>query len=149
MMTLRGFSALDRLVDDVMHDVTGTAFGLSKAGSFSPEIDVRANDKEIVFSVDVPGIKREQLEITLQNGVLTLRGSRNYQGDSNDKVWLGKSYGSFARTFNLPDHVDPDKLYAELADGVLTIRLPRTEKSKPRKIEIAGASEKQLKDENK
>ena len=149
MMTLRGFSALDRLVDDVMHDVTGTAFGLAKAGSFSPEIDVRANDKEIVFSVDVPGIKRENLEITLENGVLKLRGSRNYEGDPNDKVWLGKSYGSFARSFNLPDHVDADKLYAELADGVLTVRLPRSEKSKPRKIEIAGTGEKQLKDENK
>ena len=149
MMTITRFSALDRLVDDVMHEVTGTAFGLSRAGSFSPEIDVRSNDKEIVFSIDVPGIKREQLDITLENGVLSLRGTRKYEGDPGDKVWLGKSYGAFARSFNLPDHVESDKLYAELADGVLTVRIPRAEKSQPRRIPISGSGEKQLKDENK
>src|SRR5260221_6980818 len=133
--TLGAFTALDRLVNDVMGEVTGTAMGLSRApAAFSPEIDVRANASEIVFSFDVPGVSREEIEISLENGTLSVKGSRKYEGSPADKVWLGKSYGAFARSFTLPDSVDTDRLYAELADGVLTIRIPRNEKAKPRKI---------------
>ena len=142
-------SALDRLVNDVMGDVTGTALGPSRAAApFSPEIDVRATATEMVFSLDVPGVKRDDLDLSLENGVLTVKGSRKYEGNAADKVWLGKSYGAFTRSFTLPDSIDCDKLFAELTDGVLTIRIPRTERAKPRKIEISGGN-RQLKGETK
>ncbi len=134
-------SALDRLVNDVMGEVTGTALGPSRAASpFSPEIDLRATANEIVVSLDIPGVRRDDIDIGLENGVLTVKGNRKYEGDPADKVWLGKSYGAFTRSFTLPDSVDCDKLYAELAEGVLTIRIPRTERAKPRKIAISGGS---------
>lgn len=140
------FPMLDRLFDDVMNDVTGKAFGTGATQStFNPAIDVRANDDEIVFVCDVPGLKREDLEITLENGVLSIRGQRAYQGNEKDRVLVGRSYGAFANSFTLPDYVDAEHMTADLADGVLTIKLPKLPKAKPRRIEIgAGNGHKQL-----
>ena len=132
------FPMLDRLFDDVMTGVAGTAFGASSpVRGFSPAFDVRANEEEIVVTADVPGIKQDDLEITLDDGVLTVKGQRRYEGNGKDKVWLGRSYGSFTRSFTLPETVDPERLSADLADGVLTIRVAQQPKAKPRKITIA------------
>ncbi|MDF2692741.1 MAG: Heat shock protein Hsp20 family [Labilithrix sp.] len=132
------FPMLDRLLDDVMTGVAGTAFGASTpVRSFTPALDVRANEDEIVFTADVPGLKHEDIEITLDDGVLTIKGQRRYEGNGKDKVWLGRSYGAFSRSFTLPDTVDPERLSAELADGVLTVRVAQQPKAKPRKITIA------------
>lgn len=138
MTSAFSFPMLDRLFDDVMTGVAGTALGAtSPVRSFSPAFDVRANEEEIVFTADVPGIKQDDLEITLDDGVLTVKGQRRYEGNGKDKVWLGRSYGSFTRSFTLPETVDPERLSADLADGVLTIRVAQQPKPKPRKITIA------------
>jgi HSP20 family protein len=140
------FPMLDRLFDEVMDDVTGKAFGTSATQStFNPAVDVRANDEEIVFACDVPGLKREDIEVTVENGVLSIRGQRQYQGKEKDRVLLGRAYGAFANRFTLPDYVDADRMTADLADGVLTITLPKQPKAKPRRIEIgSGNGHKQL-----
>jgi len=138
MTTAFSFPMLDRLFDDVMTGVAGTALGgASSIRSFAPAFDVRANDEEIVFTADVPGVKEQDLEITLDDGVLTVKGQRRYEGNGKDKVWLGRSYGSFSRSFTLPETVDPERLTADLADGVLTIRVAQQPKAKPRKITIS------------
>jgi HSP20 family protein len=143
------FPMLDRLLDDVMTGVTGTSFGpAAPARSFSPAIDVRANTDEIVFTADVPGLKQQDLEVTLEDGVLSIKGQRRYEGSGKDKVWLGRSYGSFQRSFTLPDTVDPEKLSAELSDGVLTVRVAQLPKAKPRKITI-GVNAPQLSESDK
>ena len=133
---------LDRLLDDVMTDVTGTALGTANntQSTFAPAIDVRANDDEVVFVCDVPGIKEDELEITLESGVLTIKGQRRYEGHDQDRVWLGRAYGAFARSFTLPDWVDPERMTADLADGVLTVRVPKQPKAKPRRIPIGTSS---------
>jgi HSP20 family protein len=131
------FPMLDRLLDDVMTGVNGTSLGTATpARNFTPAIDVRANSDEIVFTADVPGLKRDDLEITLEDGVLSIKGQRRYEGSGKDKVWLGRSYGSFERSFTLPDTVDPEHLAADLADGVLTVRVAQLPKAKPRRITI-------------
>lgn len=138
------FPMLDRLFDDVMNGVGGTSLGTAATrGAFNPAIDVRANGDEIVFTCDVPGVKEEDLEVTIEAGTLTIKGQRRYVGGEKDQVWLGRSYGAFERSFTLPDAVDPDGLSAELADGVLTVRVPRKPQAKPRRIPI-GRTEKQL-----
>ena len=138
MTTAFHFPMLDRLLDDVMTGVAGTAFGpATPARGFTPALDVRANAEEIVFTADVPGIDQNDLEITLDDGVLTIKGQRRYEGNGKDKVWLGRSYGSFSRSFTLPETVDPEQLSADLANGVLTIRVAQQPKPKPRKITIA------------
>jgi HSP20 family protein len=135
------FPMLDRLLDDVMTGVTGTSFGSGgPVRSFTPAMDVRASADEIAIVADVPGIKKEDLEITLEQGVLTIKGQRRYEGAGKDKVWLGRNYGSFERSFTLPDTVDPEHLTADLVDGVLTVRVAQVPKAKPRKITIGVSS---------
>lgn len=138
---LTAFPIFDRLLDDVMTGVSGTSFSAGSAPAaartFSPAIDVRANDEEIVFTADVPGLKEADLEITLDDGVLTIKGQRKFEGNGKDKVWLGRSYGAFSRSFTLPDTVDPEKLSADLADGVLTVRVAQQPKVQPKKITIS------------
>jgi HSP20 family protein len=128
-------STLDRMFDDVIGSMLGTA---TSTRTFDPSIDVHASDSEVVFVCDVPGIKQDELEVTLENHVLTIKGTRKFEGKENEQVMLGRAYGSFNRSYPLPDYVDDENLTARLADGVLTIRIPKQAKAKPKKIQIAN-----------
>jgi HSP20 family protein len=129
---------LDRMVDDVMHGSFGTA---TNARNYAPDVDVRSGEDRVVFYFDVPGVKKEEIEITLENGVLTVKGSRKFNpGTAKEQLLLGRSYGTFARSFSLPEHMDDEKLTANLTDGVLTIEIPKLQKAKPRRIQIGGAA---------
>lgn len=130
-------STWDRMLDDVVGSTLWTA---TKARTLDPSVDVRASENEFVFICDVPGVKRQDIEVTLENRVLTIKGSRKFDGRENEQVVLGRAYGSFNRAFTLPDSVDEASLTANLADGVLTVRIPKQAKAKPRKIEIGNGS---------
>jgi HSP20 family protein len=137
-------TTLDRMVDDVMGSMLGTS---TTARTFDPTIDVRSNDNEVLFVCDVPGLKQDDLEVTLENHILTIKGTRKFESKDDEQVLLGRAYGSFTRAFTLPDYVDDANLAASLADGVLTIRIPKHAKAKPRKIQIGnGHDSKQLKE---
>jgi HSP20 family protein len=137
-------STLDRMFDDVMGSMLGTA---TSTRTFDPSIDVHASDEEVVFVCDVPGIKQDDLEVTLENHVLTIKGTRRFYGKENEQVMLGRAYGSFNRSYTLPEYVDDENLTAHLADGVLTIRIPKQAKAKPKRIQISnGHDSKQLRE---
>jgi HSP20 family protein len=137
-------SALDRMFDDVMGSAFGTA---TSPRTFDPDVDIRASEDEVVFECDVPGLKDEDLEVTLENHVLTIKGKRRFDTKANEQVILGRTYGAFRRSFQLPDYLDEANLQAALADGVLTIRIPKHPQAKPRKIAIgSGPAPKQLKE---
>jgi HSP20 family protein len=137
-------STLDRMLDDVMGSTFGTA---TNPQAFDPSIDVRSNENEVAFVCDVPGVKQEDLEVTVENHVLTLKGARRFESKDNEQVMLGRAYGSFKRSFTLPDYVDEANLDAHLADGVLTIRIQKRAKAKPRRIQIGnGSSSNRLKE---
>ncbi len=141
---LDAVSTLDRVLDDVMGSMLGTAMSTR---TFDPAIDVHASDNEVVFVCDVPGIKQDDLEVTLENHVLTIKGTRKFEGKGNEQVMLGRAYGAFNRSYTLPEYVDDENLTARLADGVLTIRIPKQAKAKPKKIQISnGHDSKQLKE---
>lgn len=142
LTTWDAVSTLDRMLDDVM----GSAFGAAtNSRKFDSAIDVRASANEIVFVCDVPGVKRDALDITLDNHVLTIKGTRKFEGNDSEQVILGRAYGTFSRAFTLPDGLDEENLEANLADGVLTIRIPKHPAAKPRKITIGATPEtKQL-----
>jgi HSP20 family protein len=140
--TWNAVSMLDRMVDDVMGSMLGAA---TSARTFEPSIDIRANDDEVVFVCDVPGVKGEDLEVFLDNHVLTIKGARKFEARENEQVVLGRPYGAFSRSFDVPDYFDGNNLSANLADGVLTIRLPKHASAKPRRIPVNANSEtKQL-----
>jgi HSP20 family protein len=85
--------------------------------------------------------------VTVENHVLTLKGTRRFETKEDEQVMLGRAYGSFKRAFTLPYYVDDANLDAHLADGVLTIRIPKHAKAKPRKIQIVnGSGSNQLKE---
>jgi HSP20 family protein len=129
----------DRMVDDVMHASLGTA---TNARTYAPDVDVRSNGDRILFSFDVPGVKKEDLDITLENGVLTVKGSRQFEPNgAKEQLLLGRSYGTFSRSFALPEHLDEEKLSANLADGVLKVEIPKLQKARPRRIAIRSANE--------
>jgi HSP20 family protein len=131
---------LDRMVDDVMHGSYGTA---TNARNYAPDVDVRSSEDRVAFYFDVPGVKREDIEITLESGVLTVKGSRKFDpGAPKEQLLLGRSYGTFVRSFSLPEHTDDEKLTASLTDGILTIEIPKLQKAKPRRIQIGGAQVK-------
>lgn len=136
-------STLDRMFDDVMGSAFGTA---TNRQTFDPAIDVRASESEVVFLCDLPGVKQEDIDVTLQNHVLTIKGKRTFEGKEGEQVLLGRAYGAFSRAYTLPDSLDEENLTANLADGVLTIRIPKHPKARPRKISIGGSNAKQLKE---
>ncbi len=141
-------SLLDRMVDDVMRGSSGTA---TNPRNYSPEVDVRSTEDRIVFHFDVPGVRREDLEITLEKDILTVKGSRKFQAaDRKEQLLLGRSYGTFTRSFALPDYLDHDHLSARLLDGVLTVEIPKGQRARPRRIEIGvDSSSAQLADGDK
>ncbi len=138
------FVSLDRVVGDFM----GAAFGASTATStrsFQPALDVRSSETEVSFVADVPGVKEEDLDVTLENHVLTISGARKFaaadrQAARDRRRCSAAAYGSFKRAFTLPENLDEEKLTAVLADGVLTVRIPKQPKVQPRKIAINGAA---------
>jgi HSP20 family protein len=135
-------ATLDRMLDDVMGSAFGTAVNTR---TFEPAIDVRTSESEVVVLCDVPGVKQDDLEITLENHVLTIKGARKFDSKENEQVMLGRAYGAFSKSFTLPDALDEENLSATLADGVLSIRIPKHAKAQPRRIQIGGGSEtKQL-----
>jgi HSP20 family protein len=137
-------STLDRMFDDVMGSAVGTA---TNPQAFDPSIDIRANENEMIFVCDVPGVKQDDLEVTVENHVLTLMGTRRFDSKEDERVVLGRAYGAFKRSFTLPDYLDDSNLDAHLADGVLTIRIPKNAQAKPRKIPIgSGSGTRQLKE---
>jgi HSP20 family protein len=139
-------ATLDRMFDDVMGSMLGAA---TNSQSFNLALDVLTTNDELVVTCDVPGVKSEDLEITLENHVLTIKGARNWESKESEEsrhMVLGRSYGAFARSITLPQYLDEEKLEASLSDGVLRIRIPKHPKAKPVKIAISTQQEKQLKE---
>ncbi|GBC83607.1 Spore protein SP21 [bacterium HR11] len=105
---------------------------------WAPAVDVYENDKAYVVEVDLPGLKKEDVKVTLQNNVLTIQGERRLAREEKgvDYHRQERFYGKFLRSFTLPDTVDADKVSAEFKDGVLRLTLPKREPSAGRVIEV-------------
>jgi HSP20 family protein len=105
-----------------------------------PLANISETDREYLIKAEIPEVKKEDIDITVEDGVLTLRGERKYEkkeGEGND-LRVESFYGTFARSFSLPENVDLTKISAECSDGVLRVHVPKTEsrKSKPVSIQV-------------
>jgi len=109
-------------------------------GTFAPALDVKEDADSYIVSLEVPGIAQENLNISLENNVLTIRGNKEQKREEKEGEFrrVERSYGSFARSVTLPRNVDAGKVAANLSDGVLTIDLPKEEQAKPRQINIGA-----------
>jgi HSP20 family protein len=104
-------------------------------------VDISENEREYLIKAELPEVKKEDVKITLEHGVLTIQGERQQEKEEKGKKYhrVERSYGTFVRSFTLPDSVDEEKVAAEFKDGMLHLRLPKTEKAKPKAIEVKVA----------
>ena len=105
---------------------------------WSPAVDILETENELIFMVDAAGLSPKDIDVQLENGTMTLKGERKFEKDDKVKGYhrMERSYGAFARSFTLPDAVDPEGVRADYALGVLTITLPKKELAKPRAIKV-------------
>lgn len=108
------------------------------SGTWAPPVDVVEENDAIVVSAELPGMKKDDIDIQFENGILTLRGERQLAKESTEKTYhrVERVYGNFVRSFTLPRSVDAEKINATYHDGVLEIRVPKREEAKPRQITI-------------
>ncbi len=127
---------IDRLFDDVFP--TRAENGETAAPVWSPRADVSETEDAYVLHIDVPGLKKNDFNISWQDGTLTVSGDRKWEDkeERENYVRLERSFGHFFRSFTLPNTVKSEEISGSYDEGVLTIRVPKAEESKPRRIEI-------------
>lgn len=108
-------------------------------GAWVPSVDVFENDQhELVIKAELPDVKREDIDLRIENDMLTLRGEKKMDSEVKDEQYhrVERMYGTFSRSFALPPTVDTTKVNADYKNGVLEIRLPRREEAKPKQIQV-------------
>jgi HSP20 family protein len=108
---------------------------------WAPAVDITEDDKEWLVKADLPEVKKDDVKVTIENGVLTVTGERKLEKEEKNKKYhrIERSYGSFLRSFTLPDAADGSKVSADFKDGVLTVHLPKGEKARPKAVEVKVA----------
>lgn len=108
---------------------------------WTPSVDISETDGEYLIKAELPEVKKDDVKITLEEGVLSIQGERKHEKEEKNKKFhrIERAYGRFVRSFVVPDYVDESKIKAEYQDGVLHLHLPKSEKAKPRAIEVKVA----------
>ncbi|HEX9800353.1 MAG TPA: Hsp20/alpha crystallin family protein [Thermoanaerobaculia bacterium] len=131
---------LDRMFNQMLQDVWGAQLPTEDVASraWLPPVDIREKEDALMFAVELPGMTKEDIDITLENNVLTIAGERKFEKETKGEEFhrLERSYGHFTRSFTLPSSVRTDKVDANFDNGVLHISLPKQENAKPKKISI-------------
>ena len=140
------FHAFEDVHDRMFGLLNNTSFGRNweeviNRDAFVPSVDVHENaDRELVFAVDLPGMRREDIDVTLENKTLTIRGERKKSAELKEGQYQRseRAYGCFSRSFSLPETVDSSKVCAEYKNGVLSLTLPMKDEVKPKRINVKG-----------
>jgi len=140
----RDFAQLQDRINRVFTDSYGRQDdGLLTSGSWVPPVDIYQNGQhEVVLKAELPDMTREQIDITVDNGTLTIKGEKKVDETVKDEQFhrVERRYGSFSRSFSLPQTVDTTRVAAEYKNGVLTVKLPMREEAKPRQIKVEVAA---------
>jgi len=141
----RPFTSLLR--DDPFQDRDFNPWGSSplsnairSAHSFNPAVDIVEKEDAYLVKAEVPGLAPENVDVQVENDVLTVRGERRYENEEEQSGYrrVERSYGSFARSFVLPKGVNPDSIQAQLENGILTVTIPKVTPASARKVEVKG-----------
>ncbi len=140
----REFAQLQDRINRAFSDPYGRGDdGLLTSGTWVPPVDIYQNgEHEVVLKAELPDMTREDIDITVDNGTLTIRGEKKFSSDVKEESFhrIERRYGTFSRSFSLPQTVDTAKVGAEYKNGVLTVRLPLREEAKPRQIKVDVAA---------
>ncbi len=106
--------------------------------TWAPAVDIYETEHELVLKADIPEIKPEELDIRVENNILTIRGERKFEKKVNEENYLRveRTYGSFARSFSLANTVNSEAIKADYSNGVLTLSIPKREEAKPKQIKV-------------
>lgn len=136
---------IDRLFEDAFGgNAPGSGRTSAQGGqTFTPAVDAREEEREITLHMDLPGVRPEDVELSVENGLLTVRGQRHQhrkEGQEGRYQFVERSYGSFFRQFHLPQGVDESQISADFNHGELTIRIPKPAQPQPRRIQIGHSA---------
>jgi HSP20 family protein len=130
-----------RLFDDRFDRLIERAFGRERQAPWMPATDVYETEDEVVVTVELPGIKAEDVEVSVEDSTLSISGAREFSDEVKQEHYhrIERRYGSFSRAIALPPQADTTQVDARFADGILTVEVPKVEKAVSRTIEIKGA----------
>ncbi len=133
----RGIDGMMRRVSDVFEDINrgGIRF---EVGDFTPRVDISEDDTHLSFHAELPGLNKEDVKVTVTDNVLAIRGEKKREEKQEGKNYMRieRSFGSFTRSFSLPDTLESDAINAQFNNGVLSITIPKKEPIKPKELEI-------------
>lgn len=131
---------MDTLFDDFFGGFPWSSGALleGRVGSFSPRVEIKETDKEVIVRAELPGMSEKDLDVSYTDNHLTIRGEKKRHEEKNeeDRYYCEASYGSFERLIPLTVEIDQDKVDASMKDGVLTIRLPKTPQAQKRTVKV-------------
>ena len=136
---------------EALQQSLGSLFGRPQAQNFegqeepmrvadwTPLVDISEDAKEYLIKTELPEVKKEDVKITMEDGTLTITGDRKFEKEENGKKYhrVERAYGSFGRSFSLPDDASPAKVTADFKDGVLKVHLAKNEKARPQQVEVS------------
>ncbi len=125
-----------RLFDDPFFRVANNDSALT---AWSPSVDIYETEQELVLRADLPDLSEKDIDVRVENNMLTIRGERKFEKDVSEENYLRieRSYGSFSRSFSLPNTVNTEQIKADYRNGVLTVTLPKREESKPKQVKVS------------
>lgn len=126
---------LDRYSRSPRKNMAGQGSAL-EAGDWMPTVDISETDQEFVVRAELPGVDKENVTVTLDNGILTIKGEKKTETKDEKQHRVECSYGSFVRSFTLPQNVDTEKVEAGYKNGILNLTIPKLEIAKPKQIEV-------------
>src|SRR6202140_1263727 len=134
----RGASTLQEQINHLFGN--GLAHGTEESNltPWAPAVDIYETENELVVKADLPGVNPQDLDIRVENNILTIRGERKFENKVKEDNYLRveRAYGSFSRSFSLANSVKTDDIQADYQNGVLTLRLPKREEAKPKQIKV-------------
>jgi HSP20 family protein len=131
---------LNRVFDEAFRGVPrGGDDDWALGGQWAPSVDIFENDGNLVLKAELPGIEPKDVDVRVENNVLTLRGERKFESEVKREKYhrVERAYGTFSRSFTLPNVVDTEKIKADYKDGVLQVTLPQREEAKPKQIQVS------------
>jgi HSP20 family protein len=138
------FTEIARLQDEMSRQFLPSE---RRGGGFVPPVDIREEKDAIYVMAELPGVKADEVQLHVENNILTLTGERKFNKEEKTEGYrrVERSYGTFTRSFALPNSVAGDQVQAEMNDGILTVKLPKKTEVQPRKIEVKSGRSAELK----
>jgi HSP20 family protein len=139
----REFATLQDRMNRLFGDIYLRDDDVGARGNWTPPVDIyETGNHDLVLKAELPDMVREDIEVTVENNTLTLRGTKKLPADVKEEQFrrIERSYGTFSRSFTLPNTVDPSKVSADYRNGVLTVKLPYRDEAKPRTINVDVAA---------